>query len=723
MARPKIGLALGGGGAKGGAHIGVLKVLERERIPVDLIAGTSIGSMIGALYALGYGANEIEAIMLSVPWSEGYSDTIPRQNLPFRNKQRGQFNLPLNLGYENAELKTPSGFLYGQKASMLLRQAMGNLSTFSSFDDLPIPYRAIATNLSTNDSVRLSSGDLLTATRASSSVPGILAPIKYGDMLLVDGGITNNIPIDVVQSMGADNVIAIDIGDNLVGKHDLTSTFSILAQLSSFLTVASAEKQKILLTEGDIIIRPEIDHLSTTDWSTFSDGIIAGEKAAQHYISALQVLSLSEEEYQAYRQQKKHKHEQLLNQSQSPITEITIQNESLVNEAFIRKQLALPVNQNVDRRQLNQAIQRVYETDEFQRVDAEIVDNGSQRKLIVSSEGKSWGPNFLEFGLGWETNFTDKSAIDLDFAYMATNLTKYGGEWRTQLELGNETALNTELYFPLTSVRSFYSRGKYSFESIDLNVPSSFQLPLSLEQNNNRLIHGFGYNFTRNSFIELGAIAEKGQISNDALLNDKINYDAFGSYLSFGFDNLDSASFPTHGKRLVVRVTNRLEDVKNTSFFNGDLTQLGGRTLQLQVEWKGALKIGSHSIVTKTDFSRTYTDKQDSSVYISRLGGFLNLSGYDSNELSGPHKAFTALIYQYNLRENLFGQTKLPLYLGFSAEAGNIWGHQADIDLKDMIFGGSLYLGTDTVMGPVALGYGYNNENEQSVYFYLGYEL
>jgi len=716
-------LALGGGGAKGGAHIGVLKVLERERIPVDLIAGTSIGSMIGALYALGYGANEIEAIMLSVPWSEGYSDAIPRQSLPFRNKQRGQFNLPLNLGYENAELKTPSGFLYGQTASMLLRQALGNLSTFSSFDDLPVPYRAIATNLSTNDSVRLSSGDLLTATRASSSVPGILAPIKYGDMLLVDGGITNNIPIDVVKSMGADNVIAIDIGDNLVGKHDLTSTFSILAQLSSFLTVASTEKQKILLTEGDIIIRPDIGHLSTTDWSTFPDGIVAGEKAAQQYINSLQVLSLSEDEYQAYRQQKKLQYEQLVFQSEKPITEIAIQNESLVNEDFIRQQLALSVNQNVDSRQLNQAIQRVYETDEFQRVDAKIVDEGSQRKLIVSSEGKSWGPNFIEFGLGWETNFTDKSSIDLDFAYMATNLTEYGGEWRTQLELGNETTLSTALYFPLTSVRSFYSRSKYSFESIDLNVPSSFQLPLSLEQNNNRLIHGFGYNFTRNSFIELGAIAEKGQISNDALLNDKINYDAFGSYLSFGFDNLDSASFPTHGKRLVVRVTNRLEDVKNTSFFNGDLTQLGGRTLQLQVEWKGALKIGSHSIVTKTDFSRTYTDKQDSSVYISRLGGFLNLSGYDSNELSGPHKAFTALIYQYNLRENLFGQTKLPLYLGFSAEAGNIWGHQADIDLKDMIFGGSLYLGTDTVMGPVALGYGYNNENEQSVYFYLGYEL
>jgi len=126
-ARPKIGLALGGGGAKSGAHIGVLKVLERERIPIDYIAGTSIGSIIGGLYAMGYHADEIEQKMLSVNWEEGYSDTIAREHLPYRLKQRDQFNIPLNIGHDDYVIKTPSGLLYGQNATLLLRQAIGNI--------------------------------------------------------------------------------------------------------------------------------------------------------------------------------------------------------------------------------------------------------------------------------------------------------------------------------------------------------------------------------------------------------------------------------------------------------------------------------------------------------------------------------------------------------------------------------------------------------------------
>mgnify|MGYP000382545931 CR=1 FL=1 len=722
-ARPKVGLALGGGGAKGGAHIGVLRVLERENIPVDFIAGTSIGSVIGALYALGYSADEIEEIMLSIPWDKGYSDTIPRQDLPFRNKQRGQFNIPLNIGYDQGEVKTPSGLLYGQSASLLLRQALGNLSIFSSFDDLPTPYRAIATNLSTNEAVILSSGDLLVAAQASSNVPGVLAPIKYKGLLLVDGGMTKNIPVDVVKGMGADHVIAIDIGDNLARSQDLTDTFSILSQLSSFLTVTSSEEQKVLLTTNDILLRPEIGELSTTDWSIFPEGIIKGEQAAERSLDSLKAFSIGDAEYQSYRQQKKLKHEQLLKSLEQPISEIVIQNESPVHEAFIRQQLALPVGQSLNSHELNSAIQRLYNTDEFQRIDASIVAAGTERHVVVTSEDKSWGPNFLEFGIGWETNFTDESSVDLDFAYMERDLTKYGGEWRTQLELGHEAALSSELYLPLTPTRSFFSRTKYSFETIDFNVPSNLNLPLSVEQNTHQITQGFGYNFSQNGYVEFGALIEKGKLQDDFLLSDEVKFDALGSYVSFGFDNLDSASFPTHGKRFLVKLINRLEDVDNQLVSTGELTDFGGRSLTLDIEWKGALKIGSHSIVSKADFLRIYTDEDDNSAHATRLGGFLNLSGLDSNKLSGSHKAFSALIYQYNLRENLFGQNKIPLYLGFSAEAGNVWGLESDIDLKDMLIGSSVYLGTDTAMGPAALGYGITNEKDKSIYFYLGYNL
>ncbi|MFT7372704.1 MAG: NTE family protein [Oleiphilaceae bacterium] len=723
QARPTVGLALGGGGAKGTAHVGVLKVLERERVPVDYIAGTSIGSVVGALYALGYSADEIEKIMFSIPWDKAYSDIIPRQGLPFRIKQRGQFNLPLNIGYDQGEVKTPSGVLYGQSASLLLRQAFGNLPTFTSFDDLPIPYRAIATNLSTNKSVTLKSGDLLVAAQASSSVPGILAPIKYDDMLLVDGGITKNIPVDTVKGMGADHVIAIDISDNLARSQDLKDTFSILGQLSSFLTVTSTEEQKILLTDQDLLIRPELNQLSTTDWSTFHLGITRGEQAAEKVLSALKVFSMSETEYQAYRQQKKVKHEKLLTSLEQPISAIVIQNKSRVHEAFIRKQLALSEGQSLDAHELNAAVQRLYNTDEFQRIDASIFDDGTKRRVVVTSEDKSWGPTFLEFGIGWETNFTDKSSIDLDFAYMKRNLTDYGGEWRVQLELGNEASLKSELYLPLTRTRSFFSRTKYSFSTIDYSVGSDSNLPLSVEQNTHQVIQGLGYNFSQNGYFEFGGLIEKGILQDDFVLKNEVEFDALGSYVAFGFDNLDSASFPTHGKRFLVTLINRFEDVDNQLVFTGDLTDFGGRSLALEIEWKGALKIGNHSLVSKTDFIRVYTGEGNNSIQTTRLGGFLNLSGLDSNKLSGTHKAFSALIYQYNLRENLFGQNKLPLYLGFSVEAGNVWEFEADINVEDLLFGTSIYLGTDTPIGPAALGYGITNAKDKSIYFYLGYNL
>jgi NTE family protein len=722
-ARPKIGLALGGGGAKGGAHIGLLKILERENIPVDYIAGTSIGSLIGAFYSLGYRAEEIETIMLSVPWEYGYSDTIPRRKLPYRHKQRDQFNFPVNLGYQNGELKTPRGLLYGQNASLLLREAFGNISNFNSFDNLPIPYRAVATDLSTNETVLIDSGDLLTAIKASSSVPGILAPVEYDDKLLVDGGITNNMPVDVVKAMGADIVIAVDIGDELVGAEALNSTVSVLAQLSSFLTVTSATRQKNFMSDNDVLIRPDIKDLSTTDWSTFSVGILQGELAAEDKIDQLTRLSLSKQEYASYSNQKQQRHQILVSQLEKPLTSVSIENQSSVNTAYIQEHLALDDVEHITSENLVEAIHRVYALDEFQRVQSTITELEHGRQLQVIAQEKSWGPNFLEFGLGWETNFTDQSSIDLDFAYTATNMTDYGGEWRTQLELGNEQAFSSEFYMPLTPVRSVFSTTRYAYNAIDWTVHSSFNSSLNVVQNNNRVSQGAGYNFSKNSFVELGLLAEMGQLSNDFAFNDDITYDAYGAYLEFAYDSLDSSSFPSQGKRLIVNVTRRNEHVHNTTLFTGDVSNFGAESVLLELEWKGAFHIGSHAVVSKVDFARLYTDNNEESVNGSRLGGFLNLSGYDINTLSGSHKALVALIYQYNLRQNLFGQTKLPFYLGVSAEAGNVWGQAQAIDVDDMLLAGSVYLGTDTKMGPVALGYGHSESNEASVYFFLGYKL
>lgn len=722
-ARPKIGLALGGGGAKGAVHIGVLKVLERERIPVDYIAGTSIGSLVGGLYALGYSASDIEKMMLSQDWEEGYSDTIPREDLPYRLKQRDQFNVPLDIGLRDYQITSPSGLLYGQRAAMLLRETFGMVPTFDSFDDLATPFRAVATDLSSSTEVVLDKGDLFLAIRASSNVPGILAPVSFDGRLLVDGGMVNNVPVDVVKKMGADIVIAIDIGDELASVDKLNDTFEIMSQLSSFLTVASTEKQKKNLTENDILIKPDISNLSTTDWSTFKQGIETGYRSATDVVQTFNQYALSEQDYSIYLDRRSTQKFPYDEGKGVAVESIVIKNDSNTHAALIEDNLDLEMGALLTPSSLNQAVSNVYSLDEFQRVDARLYHDGETYDLRIHTEGKDWGPDFLEFGLGWETNFTDRSNTDLDLAYTATNLSQYGGEWRTQIELGSDPELNSELYWPLSSTRTFYASTGYSFESIDWRLLGVNALPLSVEQNSHQIRAGMGVNISRNSALEAGVIAVTGSLDNSFLLSDEVDYDAYGSYLFLGFDNLNSASFPTDGNRLSLSLTHRKEHVKNVFLENGDATQFGARSTQLSFEWKGAVSIDSHAFVAKTALHKIYMKEGTYSVNNTSLGGFLNMSGFNERDLTGPHKAFAALIYQYDLRGGFFERTGFPFYLGISAEAGNVWNQDEKIDSDDLIYGGSLYLGTDTIMGPIALGYGANDSGASSIYFYLGYEL
>ncbi|HAY95891.1 MAG TPA: patatin, partial [Shewanella sp.] len=330
--RLKIGVVLSGGGAKGAAHVGVLKILEEHNIPVDYIAGTSIGAYVAGMYSLGYSASEVEAIMMGVNWDSGYSDTIPRNILSYRDKQlRDRYNIPLNIGYNEGQVRAPSGLLRGQTMSQLLRQSTDLVQQFGHFDDLAIPYRAVATDLETSLPVVISHGSMVKAMQASATVPGALQPAQIEGKLLVDGGIANNMPVDVVKAMGADIIIAVDIGSPLVKKDKLDSTIAVLDQLSNFLTNASTAKQKELLTDKDVLIRPAIDALSTTDFTIMPLALTLGKEAANGQLYKLSSMSVSPEEYAAYVEAKKAKGKLLMADVRHPINEIVFENQSKVS--------------------------------------------------------------------------------------------------------------------------------------------------------------------------------------------------------------------------------------------------------------------------------------------------------------------------------------------------------------------------------------------------------
>src|SRR5277367_6131457 len=266
--RPRICLVLSGGGARGMAHIGVLKVLEELKIPVDCIAGTSVGAIVGGLYASGMTALEIDSTIRSVDWQEAFRDAPPRRDLAFRRKQDDRnFLVRLPLGLKHGRILLPKGFIQGQKLQETLRQLTLPFGTSTNFDTLPTPFRAVATDLVTGNAVLMEKGDLAFAMRASISAPGVFAPAEMQGQLLVDGGLAENLPIDVARAMHADILIVSDVSFPLQPRAALDSALTISNQMLAIMVRRNADRQKATLGPQDILIVPSLGTSSVTDFT------------------------------------------------------------------------------------------------------------------------------------------------------------------------------------------------------------------------------------------------------------------------------------------------------------------------------------------------------------------------------------------------------------------------------------------------------------------------
>src|SRR5271170_8202756 len=299
--RPRICLVLSGGGARGMAHIGVLKVLEDLQIPIDCIAGTSMGAIVGGLYASGMTAKQIDATMRSLDWQEAFRDTPPRRDLAFRRKQDDRnYLVRLPLGLKHGKLLLPKGLIQGQKLQETLRQLTLPFSNTTNFDLLPTPFRAVATDLETGNAVFMDKGDLAIAMRASMSAPGVFAPVEVDGRLLVDGGLAENLPINVARAMHADVLIVSDVSFPLQPRAALDSALTISNQMLAILVRKDADRQRATLGPEDILIEPAIGTASATDFTVASGTISAGENAARSQLARLATVSVSDAAYAEY---------------------------------------------------------------------------------------------------------------------------------------------------------------------------------------------------------------------------------------------------------------------------------------------------------------------------------------------------------------------------------------------------------------------------------------
>ncbi len=268
--RPKIGLVLSGGGARGFAHIGVLKVLEENNVPIDYIVGTSMGSIIGGLYAIGLTPEEIEHGVKGIAWDKVFNDFAYREYKTFRRKKDDFdfFNIH-RVGITSDGLQLSPGLIEGQQIELALDRLAYPGFHINHYDDLRIPFRAIATNIENGEPFVIDSGNIARAMRASMSIPGALPAITIDDTLLVDGGIANNIPINIARKMGADIVIVVDVSSPLSDKEDIKSTIDVTAQLTTIMTRRIADSQLKTLKDKDVLIVPGAKDISSSDFDKY----------------------------------------------------------------------------------------------------------------------------------------------------------------------------------------------------------------------------------------------------------------------------------------------------------------------------------------------------------------------------------------------------------------------------------------------------------------------
>ncbi len=454
-AAPRIGLALSGGGARGIAHVGVLKVLDEMRIPISCVTGTSMGAIVGGTYAGGPHAAGHGKAVIAADWETIFRDAPPRKEIAVRRKIEDYFTLfAPEFGVKDGGLALPKGIIAGVSIETFFRELSTPAFGIGDFNKLPIPFRAMATDIETGESVVLSHGSLAQAMRASMSVPGAIAPVEIDGHLLVDGGIANNLPIDEARKLCGDVIIAVNISTPPLKRDEITSALSVTAQLINFLGKQTVEQQIRSLGPNDVLISPDLGDISAGSFDRSKDAIKIGEDATRALAGKLSRYSVSPEQYAALRS-----HQVAESKALGTVDEIRVEGLKRTNPAVAQALVESKPGEPLTEDKLGADLRRVYGTRDFESISYRIVGGETgPRALVIEPVEKSWGPDYLRFGLGLQSDFSGDSQFNALVQYRKSWINQLGAEWTTQLQIGQDTHLATTFYQPLNEAGSGSSR-------------------------------------------------------------------------------------------------------------------------------------------------------------------------------------------------------------------------------------------------------------------------
>jgi NTE family protein len=702
--RPRIGLVLGGGGAKGAAHVGVLSVLEELRIPIDCVVGTSMGALVGGTFASGMDARELEDAVRSISWQEAIARSGLRNKVPMRRKLAGNtYSNSLEFGVRGGRLVAPSGLINSQNVDLTIQYLVARSRGVTDFDRLPIPFRAVATDMQTGEMVVLGKGDIALAMRASMAVPGAFAPVTIDGRILGDGGLTRNVPVDIARQTCADVVIAVAVPNPAPTADQLRSPLTLLSRTLDVLINANERQQLETLGPDDVRIVIDMGDIGSASFDRVPDAIPVGRAAALAQRAALSRYSLPEEQFAAWRATTSRT-------GREPVTvaQVNIVGAERANPELIRRTFGIEAGDTVDNRRIGERATAVFALSDFERV-AYTLSGGEQPTLDLHLTEKSWGPNILRFDLGFHIGTDANTAFVIGGDYLRTWINPLGGELHGSWRFGRTSGLDASLYQPLDADQRWFvepgATGRRSIEDIFIDGDSLARYEFSHAWGSLDVGRVFGNRMELRAGVRSGGQSVDREIGTVGL--PEISGEGYGGLtMRYAYDSRDRNTLWQSGTlaRIEyfrgVEALGAVETYDRVEGFAATVVPFGGKALYLRAS--GGAAFGSDLPIYDT-----FT-----------LGGPVSLPGLSLGELRGTSYWNAKATYLHRVANisYVFGQA---LYAGFSLSAADMAGRIDGVDAPP-VYSGALLLSGRTPLGPLSLSLALTSDSDWQIMFGLG---
>ncbi|GJM63870.1 patatin-like phospholipase family protein [Persicobacter diffluens] len=700
--RPKVGIVLSGGGAKGLAHIGALKVIEEIGVPIDYVAGNSMGSIVGALYAMGYSAEELDSIARHTPWETILIDQIDRASLNLEERDN-YYKTFLRLDFDKKGIHLPGGVVEGHNVTNLLNELCAPAFNSPNWDDFPIPFRCVATDIVTGEEVIFDHGYLPDALRASMSIPSVFAPIEIEGRLLVDGMIINNYPVDVVRNMGADIIIGLDVHGELAQQKDLNSMFAVLNQTMSFYGEENYRRNKELV---DLSIRPDLSGYSAGSFSEVDTLTKLGELAALEHREALQLLADS---LNANHKASKKKRP-FLKSNELRISKVDYVGSKNISKRRKKERSAVQEGDPLNFENLKETVDRMYASRFFKSVSYEILPSTDSSQVEIAFRAKDRTPGSLGIGLHYDPDF----GPGILFQGSYNNLFTKDSRMNASLKISKNLRVNGD-YWWYGKNRIDYSLG-VDFDQMNFNQQfgfTGFKTELYLRTLTvDYMAHtNLGKSWLISTGIAMDYTFRDSDFEKELNLKDSTNGFYLGARVAILRDNLDKPYYPHKGGRF--KVDSRL------------VKHFGEIPLNLLINIKGTRAFPlspQFTLLTKGMLHINYADQLPGAYYAIMGGrgnnykqpGVHSFHGFKIAEITGPNALLGSLAFQYEVLKDH--------YLQMHMDAGKVEDNRRNLfTFHNWEWGAALTYGYNSFIGPIELTTSFNSKDQFLLYLNIGF--